>query len=112
MRETNKVAARKWSKAIVQVPASLTSLVGATAPKRSSKPPPRASERSSVVEVENMPLRTASRLMERPLTRFVHSASGNSGAFADVRIEHFAIFGSCSKTLRMQRVSVRFGDKG
>src|SRR5271155_4092844 len=79
--------------AILQSPPFLTTLVGSTAPKESSRSPNLSTLRSSFV-VESCPLRTALRLTAFPVMTFFHLESGNSGQEGELESDLLVALGS------------------
>src|SRR5579859_8014053 len=69
---------------------------------------PNVSVCESLLDVENCPLRTASRLTAQPASMFFHSESGNSRQEAELVRERLVDLGSTEYSLSRWRVCLRF----
>jgi hypothetical protein len=95
--------------AIDQSPPVVTTFDGEIVPYEISKSP-TVSVCISSLDVENCPLRTASRLTARPLITFFHSESVNSGQEAELVRECLVDFGSIEYSSSKSRVRLRFAE--
>src|SRR5580692_12555792 len=91
--KANAVALTVLFQAIDHSPLFLTTLVGSTVPKDSSRSPNFSTLSSSFV-VESCPLSTASKLTAFPPITFFHSESGNSGQLGELVSDRNVVLGS------------------